>query len=106
MATDAATNDSACEDVRKTGRDMAMAETAGRAQNGILGWIERSGNKLPDPVFLFFWLIAILVVVSVLASLAGLSAAHPTEIDPDTGAATVISPSTLTTRPGLLNLRI
>ncbi|WP_234041455.1 AbgT family transporter [Erythrobacter aureus] len=70
---------------------MAMAEAAGRAQNGILGWIERSGNKLPDPVFLFFWLIAILVVVSVLASLAGLSAAHPTEIDPDTGAATVIS---------------
>ena len=52
---------------------------------GFLGWIEKSGNKLPDPVFLFLWLILGLVVISVIASLTGLSAAHPTAIDPATG---------------------
>ena len=37
---------------------MASAAHApkGEGMTGILGWIERSGNKLPDPVFLFFWL--------------------------------------------------
>ena len=67
-----------------------MADAATTQQKGILGWIERSGNKLPDPVFLFFWLIAILVAVSVIASLAGWSALHPTEIDEATGSARVI----------------
>jgi len=43
-------------------------------QTGILGAIERAGNKLPDPVFLFFYLIFGLMVISVLASLFGLSA--------------------------------
>ncbi len=43
---------------------------------GFLGWIEKSGNKLPDPVFLFLWLILALVMISVVASLTGLSAAH------------------------------
>jgi len=62
---------------------------------GFLGWIERNGNKLPDPVFLFFWLIFILVAISVLAEVLGLSAQHPTEIDPDTGAAKVIAAKSL-----------
>ena len=74
---------------------MAEAQAGSGTQSGILGWIERSGNKLPDPVFLFFWLIAILVVVSIAASLAGLSAAHPTEVDADTGAATIITAQSL-----------
>ena len=64
-------------------------------QGGILGWIERSGNKLPDPVFLFFWLIAVLVLISIAASLAGLSAAHPTEIDESTGSALIITAESL-----------
>lgn len=72
-----------------------MAEAATAQQNGILGWIERTGNRLPDPVFLFFWLIAGLVVISVVASLLGWSAAHPTEIDPDTGMAKIISAKSL-----------
>jgi len=61
------------------------------AQRGFLGWVERTGNRLPDPVFLFFWLIAILIGISVVASLAKLSAAHPVEIDPETGSNRVIS---------------
>jgi aminobenzoyl-glutamate transport protein len=63
-----------------------MAET----QKGILGWIERSGNKLPDPVFIFFYLIGLLILISVATSLAGYSALHPTELD-DNGQPVVIS---------------
>ncbi len=58
---------------------------------GVLGWIERTGNRLPDPAFLFFQLIGVLIAISVIASLAGLSAAHPTELDPDTGAPRIIA---------------
>jgi aminobenzoyl-glutamate transport protein len=71
------------------------AANAQQTQKGFLGWLERTGNRLPDPVFLFFWLIAILLVVSVVASLAGLSAAHPAEIDEATGQARVISATSL-----------
>ncbi|GAA4035602.1 AbgT family transporter [Parerythrobacter jejuensis] len=73
---------------------MADGATA-NGQSGILGWIERSGNKLPDPVFLFFWLIGILVVISIIASMMDLSAAHPTDIDPETGAARIITAASL-----------
>ena len=67
-----------------------MAEASAATQSGILGWIERTGNKLPDPVFLFFYLIAALIVVSVISSLLGVSALHPTEIDESTGGALII----------------
>ncbi len=39
--------------------------------------VERLGNALPDPVFIFLGLIALLVAVSVAAALAGWSAVHP-----------------------------
>ncbi|MFC3099973.1 AbgT family transporter [Altererythrobacter lauratis] len=65
------------------------------SQKGFLGWIERTGNKLPDPVFLFLWLILGLVAVSVAASLAGWSVPHPAEIDPDTGQPRVIAATSL-----------
>jgi aminobenzoyl-glutamate transport protein len=44
---------------------------------GRLDRIERLGNALPDPVFMFLWLILILVAASVLASAAGVGAVHP-----------------------------
>ena len=66
---------------------MAEARTATSTQTGILGWVERTGNKLPDPVFIFFYLILALVVVSIFAAMAGVSALHPTAIDEATGAA-------------------
>ena len=43
-------------------------------QKGFLGWVERTGNKLPDPVFIFFYLIIFLVVVSVIFAFLGGSA--------------------------------
>ena len=50
-------------------------------QKGFLGWVERTGNRLPDPVFIFFYLIIFLVVISVIFSLLGVSANHPTKVD-------------------------
>ncbi len=42
-------------------------------KKGFLAWIERTGNALPDPVFLFVYLILGLVVLSVISALLGLS---------------------------------
>ena len=74
---------------------MAEITTASASPRGILGWIERTGNRLPDPVFLFFWLIFALIAISVVASLGGWSALHPTELDPATGEAVRISAASL-----------
>ena len=65
---------------------MAEASVAAPSEmKGILGWIERTGNKLPDPVFLFFYLIIALIVISIIAAMAGVSALHPTQLDEATG---------------------
>lgn len=42
-------------------------------RRGFLAWIERTGNALPDPVFLFLYLILALIVISIIASLMGAS---------------------------------
>lgn len=73
---------------------MATA-TAMNGQKGILGWIERTGNRLPDPVFIFFYLILGLVAVSVVASFAGYSAPHPTQKVEGTDEALVIQATNL-----------
>ena len=65
--------------------------TAASEQKGFLGWVERTGNRLPDPVFIFLWLIGALMIISVIASLLGWSALHPAEVDEETGARTVIT---------------
>lgn len=72
-----------------------MATTADAQQKGFLAWVERTGNRLPDPVFLFLWLIAGLIVLSMIAAAAGWSAVHPTEIDKATGDAKVIAAASL-----------
>lgn len=72
-----------------------MATTANAQQKGFLAWVERTGNRLPDPVFLFLWLIAGLIVLSMIAAAAGWSAIHPTEIDKATGEAKVIAAASL-----------
>ena len=56
---------------------MADAKTPAPAKDpakGFLGWVERTGNKLPDPVFIFFYLIIFLVVISVIVHFLGGSA--------------------------------
>lgn len=61
---------------------------------GFLGWVERTGNKLPDPVFIFFYLILFLVVVSVLCKFFGLTAQHPTKLAAD-GSPEIIKSASL-----------
>ena len=63
-----------------------MASTADAAARKsfsakALDWIERTGNRLPDPVFIFVWLIAILVVISVIAAGLGASVVNPVSGD-------------------------
>ncbi len=59
-----------------------MAEAAASSETkGFLGWIERTGNKLPDPVFIFFYLIIALVGISILSDILNVSALHPTQVD-------------------------
>lgn len=53
-----------------------MADEAEQSQTkGILGWVERTGNKLPDPVFLFAYFIIALVIISVICAMLGVNAA-------------------------------
>ncbi|MFW6299851.1 MAG: AbgT family transporter [Oceanicaulis sp.] len=66
-------------------------------QKGILGLIEKAGNKLPDPAFIFFYLIIVMIVVSVITAILGLSVEHPTQTNPDgtpaiVNAVSVLSP--------------
>lgn len=63
---------------------MADAQANG-TQKGFLGWVEKTGNRLPDPVFIFIYLIIFLMLLSVLAWYFGWSAEHPTKIDAETG---------------------
>ncbi|MEM6683279.1 MAG: AbgT family transporter [Pseudomonadota bacterium] len=63
-------------------------------QTGVLGWIEKTGNRLPDPVFIFVYLIGLLIAVSVLAALFDISAPHPTKVAAD-GSRVVIEATSL-----------
>lgn len=63
-------------------------------QGGFLGLIERAGNKLPDPVFIFFWLIAILIAGSAIAAAFGYAAPHPTQVD-ENGAPVLIQATSM-----------
>ena len=78
--------------------------TAAASQSGFLGWVERTGNRLPDPVLLFVWFIVVLVAISIAASMAGWSAPHPTEINPDTGANRIIVVESLLNQENLRRL--
>ena len=51
------------------------------ATGGILGWIERGGNRLPDPVIIFLYCILAVIGISVVAAALGTSALHPTQVD-------------------------
>lgn len=54
-----------------------MAARAKSETRGFLGAVERVGNALPDPAFIFIYLIVALVIASVVAAISGYSALHP-----------------------------
>jgi len=58
-----------------------FSQSQATAGKGVLAWIERSGNRLPDPVFIFLWCIAAVIAISVVAAFTGVSALHPTQVD-------------------------
>lgn len=72
-----------------------MKSTNNEQNRGILGWIERVGNRLPDPVFIFFYLIVALILISMLAAALGWSAVHPTAVGPDNAPVVVEAKSLL-----------
>jgi aminobenzoyl-glutamate transport protein len=43
----------------------------------VLDWIERVGDRLPDPVFIFVWLMGAMVAASVAAAWWGATAVNP-----------------------------
>ncbi len=47
---------------------------------GILGRIERAGNRLPDPVVIFLYCILAVIAISVVAAAMGTFALHPTQV--------------------------
>ncbi|MDX1490127.1 MAG: AbgT family transporter [Pseudohongiellaceae bacterium] len=82
-----------------------MNTTTQSSTTGFLSWIERTGNKLPDPVVIFLILIGFLVGMSVLASMLGISAPHPTQID-SAGNAVVIEAASLLSADNIQRLLV
>ena len=72
---------------------------------GILGWIERGGNRLPDPVVIFLYGILAMVVISLLAAAAGTFALHPTQVDA-AGNALVIEAQSLLSADNIRRLLV
>ena len=72
---------------------------------GILGWIERGGNRLPDPVVIFLYCILIVIAISVAAAATGAFALHPTQVDA-TGNALVIRAESLLSADNLRRLLV
>lgn len=46
-------------------------EHSGGKMQGVLDWIERVGNKVPNPVMMFLYLIGIIIVLSFILDLIG-----------------------------------
>lgn len=60
----------------------------------LLNFVERTGNRLPDPVFLFVWLIGLLMAISVLGAWMGWATVNPVTQEPIT-AQNLLSPDNL-----------
>jgi aminobenzoyl-glutamate transport protein len=84
---------------------MSQSPSDQTRQAGILGWIEHTGNRLPDPVFIFLWLILFVVAISVIAALTGVSAVHPTQIMDD-GSPLIISAASLLSADNIQRLLV
>jgi aminobenzoyl-glutamate transport protein len=61
--------------------DAAALRRVSRGQR-VLDAVERAGNRLPDPVLIFLWLILAVVVLSVVGAAAGWEAVNPVNQQP------------------------
>ena len=73
-------------------------------QSGFLGHVERLGNRLPDPVFLFVYLIGIVILISVVCSWVGVSAEHPTQMVADGSGPLVLNAKSLLSAENIQNV--
>ncbi|MGL5329639.1 MAG: AbgT family transporter [Peptostreptococcaceae bacterium] len=53
----------------------------GTILDGFLNWVERVGNKLPDPVTIFIILSIVVLILSAMISSKGITAEHPSTGD-------------------------
>ena len=67
--------------------DSSELTGAARRQRGFLGFIEKVGNFLPDPIMIFVWLILFLMILSAIGAQLGWSASlsYPGEEAPEGG---------------------
>lgn len=64
----------------KKGSSMSENSSAKKSLlDRILDAIERAGNKLPDPITMFFGLAIIVTIISAICSAAGVSAVNPAD---------------------------
>ncbi|MGF6190374.1 p-aminobenzoyl-glutamate transporter [Serratia sp. 2723] len=54
-----------------------IASSANKSPGRILYWVERIGNKIPNPFLLFVYLIAVLMLATALISWLGLAVKNP-----------------------------
>ena len=71
---------------------------------GLLGWIERTGNALPDPVFIFFYLIGALILISLVAAGFDWQALHPTAMNAEGTGKLIIEAQSLLSAENLRRL--
>ncbi|MGC6386245.1 p-aminobenzoyl-glutamate transporter [Ewingella sp. S1.OA.A_B6] len=53
------------------------AQDPGQSPGGFLQWVERVGNKIPNPFLLFVYLIAVLMIASAVISWLNIAAVNP-----------------------------
>jgi len=82
-----------------------MSDLQTSRQSGILARIERAGNRLPDPAFIFIWLMLVVIAISVLASFFGVQAVHPTQ-QMDDGSPLIIEAASLLSAENIQRLLV
>ena len=61
----------------KEATDTNSFSSENTGSSGIIRWIEKLGNKLPHPFWIFVWICIFIVVLSGITSLLGVSATDP-----------------------------
>ncbi len=69
-------NDTNQEEMKNSPADSSE-DIQTQSAKGFLGWVERMGNKLPHPFWMFVWICIFIVVISGITSYLGVSAIDP-----------------------------